>query len=140
MTAGDRRRFLKCCAAGLAAGLAPRARLALAAGLDPARVAQYAFAIGSAIVVPGAILAAMTEGLNPAVGAHVMLISLAATIVGGIVAYPINHWLVDNRLKHGCMTLPGADGPAPNLGHSSPEPPLMAHGARFMAVAARYMV
>ena len=53
-------------------------------GLDPARVAQYAFAIGSAIVVPGAILAAMTEGLNPAVGAHVMLISLAATIVGGI--------------------------------------------------------
>jgi branched-chain amino acid transport system permease protein len=53
-------------------------------GLDPARVAQYAFAIGSAIVVPGAIFTAMTAGLNPAVGAHVMLISLAATIVGGI--------------------------------------------------------
>jgi branched-chain amino acid transport system permease protein len=53
-------------------------------GLDPGRVAQYAFAIGSAIVVPGAILTAMTAGLNPAVGNHVMLISLAATIVGGI--------------------------------------------------------
>lgn len=53
-------------------------------GLDPARVAQYAFAIGSAIVVPGAILTSMTAGLNPAIGAHVMLISLAATIVGGI--------------------------------------------------------
>jgi branched-chain amino acid transport system permease protein len=53
-------------------------------GLDPGRVAQYAFAIGSAIVVPGAIFTAMTAGLNPAVGAHVMLISLAATIVGGI--------------------------------------------------------
>lgn len=53
-------------------------------GLDPSRVAQYAFAIGSAIVVPGAILTSMTAGLNPAVGAHVMLISLAATIVGGI--------------------------------------------------------
>jgi branched-subunit amino acid ABC-type transport system permease component len=53
-------------------------------GLDPGRVAQYAFAIGSAIVVPGAILTAMTEGLNPAIGNHVMLISLAATIVGGI--------------------------------------------------------
>ena len=53
-------------------------------GLDPARVAQYAFAIGSAIVVPGAIFTAMTAGLNPAVGNHVMLISLAATIVGGI--------------------------------------------------------
>jgi hypothetical protein len=34
MTAGDRRRFLKCCAAGMAAGLVPRARLTLAAGLD----------------------------------------------------------------------------------------------------------
>jgi branched-chain amino acid transport system permease protein len=53
-------------------------------GLDPGRVAQYAFAIGSAIVVPGAIFTAMTAGLNPAVGNHVMLISLAATIVGGI--------------------------------------------------------
>jgi branched-chain amino acid transport system permease protein len=53
-------------------------------GLDPGRVAQYAFAIGSAIVVPSAILTAMTAGLNPAIGNHVMLISLAATIVGGI--------------------------------------------------------
>jgi branched-chain amino acid transport system permease protein len=53
-------------------------------GLDPGRVAQYAFAIGSAIVVPSAILTSMTAGLNPAIGAHVMLISLAATIVGGI--------------------------------------------------------
>jgi len=49
-----------------------------------------------------------------------------ATIVGGLVAYPINHWLVANRLKHGCMTLPGADAPAPGLGHVSPEPSSMA--------------
>jgi branched-chain amino acid transport system permease protein len=53
-------------------------------GLDPGRVAQYAFVIGSAIVVPGAIFTAMTTGLNPAIGSHVMLVSLAATIVGGI--------------------------------------------------------
>lgn len=53
-------------------------------GLDPGRVAQYAFGIGSAMVVPSAILTAMTAGLNPSMGAHVMLISLAATIVGGI--------------------------------------------------------
>lgn len=44
-----------------------------------------------------------------------------ATIVGGIFAYPINYWLVKNHLKHGCMTLPGADGPAHGLGHRSPE-------------------
>jgi hypothetical protein len=48
-----------------------------------------------------------------------------ATIVGGVVAYPINHWLVANRLKHGCMTLPGSDAPAPGLGHVSPEPSMM---------------
>ena len=53
-------------------------------GLDPVRLAQYAFAIGSAVVVPGAIFTAMTAGLNPAIGTHVMLVSLAATIVGGI--------------------------------------------------------
>jgi hypothetical protein len=44
-----------------------------------------------------------------------------ASIAGGLVAFPINRWLVKNQLKHGCMTLPGADGPAPALGHRSPE-------------------
>ncbi|WP_444918042.1 DUF4396 domain-containing protein [Microbulbifer sp. JMSA003] len=44
-----------------------------------------------------------------------------ATIVGGIIAYPINYWLVKNHLKHGCMTLPGKDGVAPNFGHCSHE-------------------
>lgn len=44
-----------------------------------------------------------------------------ASIVGGVLAYPINFWLVKNHLKHGCMTLPDADGPAPGLGHRSPE-------------------
>lgn len=48
-----------------------------------------------------------------------------ATIVGGIVAYPINYWLVSNHLKHGCMTLPNADGPAPRLGLTSPEASMM---------------
>lgn len=48
-----------------------------------------------------------------------------ATIVGGLIAYPINHWLVANRLKHGCMTLAEADKPTPVLGHASPEPSMM---------------
>jgi len=48
-----------------------------------------------------------------------------ATIIGGIIAYPINYWLVANHLKHGCMTLPGADQPAAGLGHASPEPSMM---------------
>ena len=49
-----------------------------------------------------------------------------ATIVGGVIAYPVNYWLVASHLKHGCMTLPGADTPAPALGHASPEPMAMA--------------
>ncbi|MEM8958147.1 MAG: DUF4396 domain-containing protein [Pseudomonadota bacterium] len=44
-----------------------------------------------------------------------------ATLAGGLLAYPINYWLVARHLKHGCMTLPGADGPAPHLGHRGHE-------------------
>ncbi len=53
-------------------------------GLEPARLAQVAFGLGSALVVPAAALTAMTQGINPGIGAHIMLISIAATIVGGI--------------------------------------------------------
>lgn len=53
-------------------------------GLSARRLSLLAFALGSALVVPGAVLGAATTGLQPTVGAHVMLISLAATIVGGV--------------------------------------------------------
>ncbi|MGE0315206.1 MAG: branched-chain amino acid ABC transporter permease [Lautropia sp.] len=53
-------------------------------GLEPTRIAQVAFALGSALVVPAAALTAATQGLNPGIGSHIMLISLASTIVGGI--------------------------------------------------------
>lgn len=53
-------------------------------GLEPKRLAQVAFALGSALVVPAAALTAVTQGINPGIGSHIMLISIAATIVGGI--------------------------------------------------------
>lgn len=53
-------------------------------GLSPRAISTAAFALGSLLVVPGAIITSATSGLNPALGHHVMLISLAATIVGGI--------------------------------------------------------
>jgi branched-chain amino acid transport system permease protein len=53
-------------------------------GLTPRRLSQYVFLIGSILAVPCAILTAATSGLNPAMGNHVMLISVAATIVGGV--------------------------------------------------------
>jgi len=28
-----------------------------------------------------------------------------ATIAGGLTAYPVNYWLVKNKIKHGCMTI-----------------------------------
>jgi branched-chain amino acid transport system permease protein len=58
--------------------------LVRAYGLSPRRLSTYAFALGSVLVVPGAILTAASSGLNPSIGHHVMLISLAATIVGGV--------------------------------------------------------
>ncbi|SDE87069.1 branched-chain amino acid ABC transporter permease [Rhodospira trueperi] len=53
-------------------------------GLSPRLLSTYAFALGSFLVVPAAVITGATAGLNPALGHHVMLISLAATIVGGI--------------------------------------------------------
>lgn len=53
-------------------------------GLTPRRLSQYVFLIGSLLAVPAAILTATTSGLNPSMGHHIMLISIAATIVGGV--------------------------------------------------------
>lgn len=53
-------------------------------GLSSTRLSMLAFALGSALAAPAAILAGMTTGLNEAMGHHVMLISMAATIVGGV--------------------------------------------------------
>jgi branched-chain amino acid transport system permease protein len=53
-------------------------------GLSPRRLSTIVFALGSLLAVPAAILSAASSGLNPAVTHHVMLISLATTIVGGV--------------------------------------------------------
>jgi hypothetical protein len=37
---------------------------------------------------------------------HFWFVMAMATLAGAIIAYPINFWLVRNKLKHGCMTLP----------------------------------
>jgi len=64
--------------------LAQNPDLIRAYGLSANRISVLAFAIGSALAAPAAIVTAMTSGLNEAVGHQVMLISMAATIVGGI--------------------------------------------------------
>jgi branched-chain amino acid transport system permease protein len=53
-------------------------------GLNPKAISTCAFALGSLLVVPAALLTGMTSGLNAAIGGRVMLISVAATIVGGV--------------------------------------------------------
>lgn len=64
--------------------LAQNADLIRAYGLSSNRLSVLAFAIGSALAAPAAIITVMTTGLNEAIGHQVMLISIAATIVGGI--------------------------------------------------------
>ena len=63
---------------------------------------------------------AWPESMEPTHMSFWFRMSLSA-VAGGILAFPINYWLVSRHLKHGCMTVPGAD-PAPNLGRTSPEP------------------
>ena len=53
-------------------------------GMNPRQLSTVVFALGSLLAVPAAILTAASAGLNPAIGHHVMLISMAATIVGGV--------------------------------------------------------
>ena len=66
------------------------------------------------------LTAAWPESEDPTGAAFWFRMGLAS-IAGGVVAYPINWWLVKSHLKHDCMTLPGRDAPAPWLGHRSPE-------------------
>lgn len=66
------------------------------------------------------LAAAWPESERPLAPSFWFRMSLAA-VAGGVLAFPINRWLVANHLKHGCMTLPGADAPAPHLGHRSTE-------------------
>jgi hypothetical protein len=40
---------------------------------------------------------------------HFWFVMAMATLAGAIIAYPVNFWLVRNKLKHGCMTLPDKD-------------------------------
>lgn len=66
---------------------------------------------------------AWPESREPTAASFWFRMSLAS-IAGAITAYPINHWLVAKGLKHGCMTLPGADStsePAMAMSHRSPE-------------------
>ena len=74
-------------------------------------------------MIPTMVLlaAAWPASMEPTQWAFWFRMSLAS-IVGGVLAFPINAWLVQRKLKHGCMTLPGADdGPPPQMGHATSE-------------------
>lgn len=64
--------------------LSENPELLRAYGLSSRKLSMLAFALGSALAVPGAVLTVMTAGVSPAVSHQVMLISLAAAVVGGI--------------------------------------------------------
>lgn len=53
-------------------------------GLNPRRLSQYAFAVGSLMVAPAALVATCATGLTPSAGHRVVLISIAASIIGGV--------------------------------------------------------
>ncbi|QPF90702.1 branched-chain amino acid ABC transporter permease [Bradyrhizobium commune] len=64
--------------------LADNPELITVFGLSPKRLCVIALMIGSLLVVPAAVFQTIIAGLTPSAGHRVMLISLAATIIGGI--------------------------------------------------------
>ena len=87
-------------------------------------------------MIPTMVLLAAVwpESMEPTAWVFWFRMSLAS-IAGGILAFPINAWLVHKKLKHGCMTLPGADGAAaPKMGHAATEPTMdMSHAGHDMS-------
>ncbi|MGV6872126.1 branched-chain amino acid ABC transporter permease [Pseudochelatococcus sp. B33] len=65
-------------------GLSDNPELVAVFGLSSRRLCLIALMLGSALIVPAAVFQTMTAGLTPSAGHRVMLISLAATIIGGI--------------------------------------------------------
>jgi branched-subunit amino acid ABC-type transport system permease component len=57
-------------------------------GVDGERVYVYAFAIGSALAAPAAVLVASYVGMTTGIGFTVLLIAVAAVIVGGLGSVP----------------------------------------------------
>ncbi len=65
------------------------------------------------------------HGRDPAEPLFWFIMGLA-TIAGGIVAFPINSWLVRRGLKHGCMTIPSKKEmamPMESMKHEMPKLP-----------------
>ena len=60
----------------------------------------------------------LMPGVEGPLTAKFWFVMSMAAIVGGVTAYPINHYLVRKRLKHGCMTIRRDD---PHRGHRSAE-------------------
>jgi branched-chain amino acid transport system permease protein len=65
-------------------GLSERPDLVNSFGLSSGVLSQFAFALGSALVVPAAIVASCSTGLVPSSGHHIILVSLVASIIGGV--------------------------------------------------------
>lgn len=65
-------------------GLADNPELIRVFGLSSSRLFLIALLLGSLMIVPAAVVQTATVGLTPSAGHRVMLISLAATIIGGI--------------------------------------------------------
>jgi hypothetical protein len=58
----------------------------------------------------------IASGTDPMTAAFWFVMSMGL-LVGFVITYPMNWWLVANHLKHGMMTVRPADGPS--YGHDS---------------------
>jgi branched-chain amino acid transport system permease protein len=69
-------------------GLASNVDMTALVGIEPRRVYIGAFVLGSALLVPAALLNTVTTGLDSSRGATMILIALVAVIIGGVQSIP----------------------------------------------------
>ncbi|MBI4591333.1 MAG: branched-chain amino acid ABC transporter permease [Candidatus Rokubacteria bacterium] len=64
------------------------ADMARVVGINVGRIYLVAFALGSALVAPAAVLVSIHSGISPTMGLEVLLTAVAAVIVGGVGSIP----------------------------------------------------
>ena len=89
--------------------VASNLEMAALIGIDPRRTYIWAFLIGSVVLVPAAFLNSVTTGLDPSLGATIMLITLISVIVGGvgsIAGAALGGWMIGISQSLSTLILP----------------------------------
>ncbi len=89
--------------------VASNLEMATLTGINPQRTYILAFAFGSALLVPAALLSSITTGLDPGLGGTITMMTLISVIVGGVGSIPgaaLGGWLIGLSQTLSTLVLP----------------------------------